>query len=48
VTVTADGERVVVADHEGGRLVVYDADTREMLRTIPVGDGPHGVWAVGS
>lgn len=48
VTVLPGGRRVVIADHAGDRLLVYDAETRDRVRTIPVGDAPHGVWAVGS
>ena len=48
VTLLPTGRRVVVADHANGRLVVYDARSHDLLRTIPVGRGPHGVWAVGS
>ncbi|MGH2581056.1 MAG: hypothetical protein ACRDHK_07275 [Actinomycetota bacterium] len=48
VTVLPGGRRVIVADHANDRLVIYDADTRDQLRTIPVGSAPHGVWAVGS
>ena len=45
VAVTANGRRVAVADHEGGRLVLFHADTRRHVGTVPVGAGPHGVWA---
>jgi len=48
VTVLPGGRRVIVADHANGRLVIYDADTRDRVRTVPVGSAPHGVWAVGS
>lgn len=48
VTILPGGRRVVVADHENDRIVLYDAGTREQLKTIRVGDAPHGVWAVGS
>lgn len=46
VAVTADGRWVVVADHVRGTLVVFDADTHRRVAIIPIGKGPHGVWAV--
>jgi len=36
-----------VADHEHGRLVVFSVRRRRRVATIPVGAGPHGVWALG-
>ena len=44
VTITAQGT-VAVADHEHGRLLLYDAVTRRRLGGVRVGAGPHGVWA---
>lgn len=46
VAITSDGEKAVVADHDRGTLVVYKVDKRERAFGIPVGPGPHGVWAV--
>jgi hypothetical protein len=37
-----------VADHDNGTLVVYDVRRRTHVRTVRVGSGPHGVWAVPS
>jgi YVTN family beta-propeller protein len=48
VTILPGGRRAVVADHANGRLVVFDVETREFVKTIRVGSEPHGVWAVGS
>jgi DNA-binding beta-propeller fold protein YncE len=44
VAITARGV-VVVADHANGRLVLYRARTHRRIGVIPVGAGPHGVWA---
>ncbi|MBA2273064.1 MAG: YncE family protein [Actinobacteria bacterium] len=44
VALTPSGRRVVVADHDRGTLVVFDVATRRRLRTIQVGQAPHGVW----
>jgi DNA-binding beta-propeller fold protein YncE len=46
VAITANGRWAVVADHVRGTLVVFNAATHRRVRVIPVGDGPHGVWAV--
>lgn len=46
VAVTADGSLAAVADHDNGTLVVFDVVRRKPVRTIEVGPGPHGVWAV--
>lgn len=48
VTILPGGRRAIIADHRNGRLVVYDTQTRRRARTVRVGAGPHGVWAVGS
>ena len=46
IAITSDGERAVVADNERGVLIVYDVDDRRWVTTIPVGRGPHGIWAM--
>ena len=46
IAITSDGERAVVADNERGVLIVYDVDDRRWITTIPVGRGPHGIWAM--
>jgi DNA-binding beta-propeller fold protein YncE len=46
VTITPDGTLAAVADHDNGTLAVYDVRRRALVRTVRVGAGPHGVWAV--
>jgi YVTN family beta-propeller protein len=45
VAITAAGECAIVADHDQGTIVLFDVETRRQVATIPVGAGPHGVWA---
>jgi YVTN family beta-propeller protein len=45
VAVTGDGRLAAVADHRSGALAVFDVAERREVATIPVGAGPHGVWA---
>lgn len=46
VTVTSDGDRAVVADHDRGSLIVYNVHKLRRAFTLEVGAGPHGVWAM--
>lgn len=45
VAVTPDGRWAVVADHDRGSLIVFSVARHEKVAEIPVGAGPHGVWA---
>lgn len=45
MAVTNDGALVAVADHDTGSLVVFSATGHRKVAEIPVGAGPHGVWA---
>lgn len=45
VALTADGRFAAVALHERGMLAIYSA-SGSRLGSVPVGPGPHGVWAV--
>ena len=45
IAITSDGDRAVAADHDRGRLVVYNVHRLRRAISIPVGAGPHGVWA---
>ncbi len=43
VTYTPDGSRIVVAHRDSQNVVVFDAATREVLKTIPVTGSPNSV-----
>lgn len=43
VKFTPDGKRVLVSDTTGNRLFVYDAATRELVKSIVTADGPSGI-----
>jgi len=43
VKFTPDGKRVLVSDTTGNKLFVYDAATRELVKTIVTADGPSGI-----
>ena len=44
--VTADGKLLLVASRWAGKLSVVDIETRKVLRQVPVGRSPHGVWTL--
>lgn len=46
ITITADGDRAVAADHDRGLLIVYNVTKLRRAFTIRVGAGPHGIWAM--
>jgi YVTN family beta-propeller protein len=41
--VTADGRQLWVSGRYNGSVYVIDTNTGALLKTIPVGSGPHGV-----
>lgn len=43
--VALTGDRAAVADNTRGVVAVFDAAARVPLGDVPVGPGPHGVWA---
>jgi DNA-binding beta-propeller fold protein YncE len=45
VAMTLGGTRAVVADHNRGALLIFDTVRLRRVGRIPVGEGPHGVWA---
>jgi YVTN family beta-propeller protein len=44
--ITADGKTILVASRWARRLTVIDIATRKVLRQVPVGKSPHGVWTL--
>jgi YVTN family beta-propeller protein len=44
--VTADGKLILVASRWSRKLSVIDIDSRKLLRQVPVGKSPHGVWTL--
>ncbi|MEK7346358.1 MAG: YncE family protein [Pseudomonadota bacterium] len=44
--ITADGQTILVASRWAKKLTVIDIATRKVLRQIPVGKSPHGVWTL--
>ena len=46
IAITADGDRAVAADHDNGAVIVYNVNKLRRIRTIEVGAGPHGIWAM--
>ena len=44
--ITADGKTILVASRWGRKLTVIDMATRKVLRQVPVGKSPHGVWTL--
>jgi DNA-binding beta-propeller fold protein YncE len=47
VAATPDGRWAAVADHDRGRLVLFDVRERRQVAAVAVGPGPHGVWTAG-
>jgi YVTN family beta-propeller protein len=44
--ITADGKTILVASRWARKLTVIDIATRKVVRQIPVGKSPHGVWTL--
>jgi YVTN family beta-propeller protein len=42
----ADGKTLLVTSRWSRRLTVIDTSTRKLLRQVPVGRSPHGVWTL--
>ena len=45
-TVSADGKFIMVASRWAKKLTVIDIATRKVVRQVPVGKSPHGVWTL--
>jgi YVTN family beta-propeller protein len=44
--VSADGKLILVASRWARKLTVVDIATRKVIRQVPVGKSPHGVWTL--
>jgi YVTN family beta-propeller protein len=44
--VTADGRTLLVSSRWARKLSYIDIQTRQLLRQVPVGRSPHGVWTL--
>jgi YVTN family beta-propeller protein len=44
--ITADGKLILVASRWAKKLSVIDIASRQVVRQIPVGKSPHGVWTL--
>jgi YVTN family beta-propeller protein len=44
--VTADGKFILVASRWAKKLTVIDIAARKVVRQVPVGKSPHGVWTL--
>jgi YVTN family beta-propeller protein len=44
--ITADGKTILVASRWAKKLTVIDIATRKVVRQVPVGKSPHGVWTL--
>ena len=44
--VLADGKTLIVGSRWAGKLSVIDTDTGKLIRQVPVGKSPHGVWTL--
>lgn len=44
--ITADGKYILVASRWAKKLTVIDIAARKVVRQIPVGKSPHGVWTL--
>ena len=44
--VTADGKTILVASRWARKLSVIDIASGKVLRQVPVGKSPHGVWTL--
>jgi len=44
--ITADGKTILVASRWARKLTVIDIATRKVVRQVPVGKSPHGVWTL--
>jgi YVTN family beta-propeller protein len=43
---SADRRYIYLASRWAGKLTVIDTTTREVVRQVPVGKSPHGVWTL--
>ena len=43
VKFTPDGKYVLVSDTSGNKLLVYDAATKDMIKSVEMADGPSGI-----
>ena len=41
-----DGKLIYVASRWARKLTVIDTTTRKVVRTVKVGNSPHGVWTL--
>jgi YVTN family beta-propeller protein len=46
IDVSADGRLLLVSSRWTKKLTVIDTDTRKVIRQVPVGRSPHGVWTL--
>jgi hypothetical protein len=44
--VLADGKTLLVSSRWARKLSFIDIDSRKLLRQVPVGKSPHGVWTL--
>ena len=44
--VLADGKTLLVSSRWARKLTFIDIETRKVLRQVPVGRSPHGVWTL--
>jgi len=44
--VSADGKTILVASRWARKLTVIDIPSRKVVRQVPVGKSPHGVWTL--
>ena len=44
--VSADGKLLLVTSRWAKRLTVVDLQARKVMRQVPVGKSPHGVWTL--
>jgi YVTN family beta-propeller protein len=46
IELLADGKLLLVTSRWAKRLTVIDTSTRKVVRQVPVGKSPHGVWTL--
>lgn len=44
--VSADGRFIYVSSRWARKLTVVDTHTKKVVRQVPVGKSPHGVWTL--
>jgi YVTN family beta-propeller protein len=44
--VSADGKLLMVTSRWARKLTVIDTGTHKVVRQLPVGKSPHGVWTL--